>query len=240
MRRFKVVKRRYSEPRTLTSEGITTFRRSKMQGANLIESTMEEPDMTQVHLNEAKVYNAEWQAPNLTKAGLAGLIGYRSLKLLPVINTAPYQKHPLLAMAQALTNSDVNATWDKWFKQPLQRKDVKAQKAHQTIRTVMKEADVSGLNFKDKNLKHFDLTNAKALKTDFSQALIGRVPMEKYVKSVLETNNSAKKKQLIDGLKTYLPKLSYKNNHFPILSENNENQQKIEKLVKKSTRRFLP
>jgi uncharacterized protein YjbI with pentapeptide repeats len=208
MRRFRVVKQRFSPERAITSEGITTFRRSNLKHVDLTESHMEEPDMSEAQLGGAKVFRSVWQAPNLTKAGLAGLIGFRSAEFQPVPNTVPYKKHPLLALAQATTKSEVNATWDKWFKLPLHQQDIKVRKRHQTKRSVMKQADISGLNFKDKNLKHFDLTKAKAHETDLSQSYIGRVPMEKYVRKVINAPNKTKQNQLIERLKTYLPKMS--------------------------------
>jgi uncharacterized protein YjbI with pentapeptide repeats len=174
-----------------------------------------------------KRFRSVWQAPNLTKAGLAGLIGFRSAEFQPVPNTAPYKKHPLLALAQATTNTEVNATWDKWFKQPLHQQDKLAQKQHATKKTIMKLADISGLNFKDKNLKHFDLTKAKANETDLSQSYIGRIPMEKYVRKVINASDKTRQNQLTDHLKTYLPKISRTPSKATVLSKDIVIQEKI-------------
>jgi hypothetical protein len=185
--------------------------------------------MEAAQLKGVKTYLGMWQAPNLTKAGLAGLIGFSSLRLEPVPNTTPYKKHPLLALAQTWTSHDVNPTWDKWFKRPLKQQDINAEKRHKTKRTVMKQADISGLNFKYKNLKHFDLTKAKAHLTDLSQAYVGLVPMDKYIEKILSTNNSQLQQNLVKRLKTYLPKIS--KTSLPVIAKKQESQHRLLKLL---------
>jgi uncharacterized protein YjbI with pentapeptide repeats len=227
MRRFKVVSKRYSPERALTAEATTTFKRSNMTGVDLTEAEMDQPDMTEAQLGQAKVFRSVWQAPNLTKAGLAGLIGFRSAEFQPMPNTAPYKKHPLLALAQATTNSEVNATWDKWFKRPLRKLDALARKNHATKKIVMKEADISGLNFKDKNLAEFVLTNAKAQQTDLSQAYIGKVPVAQYVKRILDLRDNNKRVKLINQLKKHLPLVSSNKSSLPLLTKDRSVQSRI-------------
>jgi uncharacterized protein YjbI with pentapeptide repeats len=225
LRRFKVVRRRFSEDRAKYNESPTTFRYSNMAGTDLTQSELEEPDMSYAQLKGAKAYAARWHAPNLTKAGLAGLIGFKSLRLEPVPNPAPYKKHPLLALAQTWTSHEVNPTWDKWFKRPLKRLENISRKSHQTLPTVMKKADISGLDFKLKNLAEFKLEGAKAANTDFSQSYIGNVPVQKYAERILKTQDTKKREQIIKHFKRFLPKINHQS--MPILVKNPEQQKEL-------------
>jgi hypothetical protein len=58
--------------------------------AYITEAEMDQPDMSEPQLGQAKVFRSVWQAPNLTKAGLADLIGFRSAEFQPVPNTASF------------------------------------------------------------------------------------------------------------------------------------------------------
>jgi uncharacterized protein YjbI with pentapeptide repeats len=234
MRRFKVVRRRYSEDRAKYNESPTTFKRTNMTGVDLTESEMDQPDMTEAQLGQAKVFRSVWKAPNLTKAGLAGLIGFRSTEFQPVPNTAPYKKHPVLAMAQAVTNSEVNPAWDKWFKQPLRKLDAIARKNHATKRTVMKRADISSLNFKEKNLLNFDLSKAQAEETNFSEAWVGKIPMPDYLKRLKKKVALNRADKTLKWFKQILPAQNYAKPF--ILTKDKKLQSEIIRLLQKGTK----
>jgi uncharacterized protein YjbI with pentapeptide repeats len=205
MRRFKVVSKRYSPERAMTPDAITTFKRSNMTGVDLTEAEMDQPDMTKAQLNGAKVYLSQWFAPNLTEAGLSGLLGFKSARYIPVPNPVPYKPSPVLAVSKALLSHEVNPSWDKWFKRPLRKLEAMAKKTHANKLTVMEKADICGLNFKNKNVLDFILSKAKAEKTDFTQAYVNQIPMRVYVEKVLDKAPGNKAASTVKWFKSKLP-----------------------------------
>jgi uncharacterized protein YjbI with pentapeptide repeats len=232
MRKFRVVKSRFSEPRNIKVDSPTTFKQSNLTQVDLQQSCMEEPDMTAAKLAGANVANSQWVAPNFSKTKMAGLLGFESAHFATEANTAPYKRHPILAWALAAASSPVNHTWDNWFKKPLQRIDKLAKRHHKTKRTNMTKADISGLDFASKDLKQFNLAQAQAVQTNFSNAFVGKVPISKIVSKAYEAQSPKNQAVFIKLLKTYLPFKVKRNSDYPILSSSSIEQNSILNLLK--------